>query len=132
MNEYKANPITVDKLLSTRLVDTMPLVAGALVSSHGCADVGGFEGSFHDYIMAFGREDLKFFLAGTNVSETALTKWLEFTSKYTQLWMEDSQHRQATDKAWGELHREVSSWSVFQLKTLRKIIEHTLDYYDIA
>jgi hypothetical protein len=131
-----ANPLVVDKLLTSHLMDVMPMVTNGMISSHGCSSVDGFKGDVREFITTYGREDLKFFLNGARVSEFVLSEWLEFVAAMAELELKtycaeanQTKFRQDVAMAWGLFHQKVGFWTVPQLQGLRAIIEHILSYY---
>lgn len=137
----RANPIIVDKLLTSRLMEVMRMVTSCMIGSHGCASVGGlsvegFKGDVREFITTYGREDLKFFLNGARVSEFVLNEWLEFVSTLTELELKtynaeanQRQFGQDVAMAWGLFRQKTDFWTVPQLQGLRAIVEHILNYY---
>ena len=132
----RANPLIVEKLLTSRLMEVMPMVTSCMIGSHGCSSVDGFKGDVREFITTYGREDLKFFLNGARVSEFVLSEWLEFVSAMTELELKtygaeanQSQFRQDVAMAWGLFSQKVGFWTMPQLQGLRAIVEHILSYY---
>lgn len=131
-----ANHLIVDKLLTSRLMEVMPMVTSCTIGSHGCSSGEGFKGDAREFITTYGREDLKFFLNGARVSEFVLSEWLEFVSTMTELELKtygadanQRQFREDVAMAWGLFRQKVGFWTVPQLQGLRAIVEHILNYY---